>query len=140
MADPVKTFEILILRPLQLGTTAGAIFLLIRGMWLWLGVCLLAVFYLGIIGSKLHPFQSAADLAEGPLDGPAASTESALLRMDEKTWIVGRACTRVGILVGVSAGIVLIVSLEYPWYAALAVGLVTVLIVGASLKVAFKTL
>lgn len=140
MADPVKKFEVLILKPMQLVLTAAAIFFIVKTMWLWLAACVLGLFYLGIIGSKLHPLQSAADLAKGPLTGPAADIESALLRMDEKRRLVGQACTRVGILVGVSAGILLIAILEWPWYMALVGGWGAIVVVGALLSIAFKSL
>ena len=61
MNDPAKHFEIVILRPLQIVFLVSAAVFLLTGMWLWLAGCAVAVLYLGIVGSKLHPFQSASE-------------------------------------------------------------------------------
>jgi hypothetical protein len=66
--DPAKHFEIVILRPLQIAFLVSAAVFLLKGMWLWLAGCAVAVLYLGIVGSKLHPFQSASDLSKGALN------------------------------------------------------------------------
>lgn len=138
MADRAKRFEIVILRPLQILFVVSAVVFLLKGVWLWLAGCALGVSYLGVVGSKLHPLQSASDLAKGPLQGPSGSIESELLPREVKQMLVGHACTRVGILVGLTIGVVLWATLGWRWYFALPVALATMLFSGASLKLAFK--
>ena len=139
MADPVRQFEIVIMRPFQVLILGAATATVFRGQWLWLVGCVLALFYLGIVGSKLHPLQSASALAQGPLDGPAALVESAVLTVDDKRWLVGQACTRVGILVGVALFIVLLGALGWQWYWAASAASAVMIISGAVLKVIFGT-
>jgi len=59
----LRKFELLVLRPLFIAFLGSGIVLALWSHW-WLAAgCVLAVAYLGTIGSKLHPLQSAfADL------------------------------------------------------------------------------
>jgi hypothetical protein len=139
MTDQIKRFELLILRPLQIALLLSALVTIIRAQWLWLGCSLLGLFYLGIVGSKLHPLQSASELAEGPVEGRAARIESTLLPPGLKQMLVGHACTRVGILIGLAAGVVLWGALGWRWYFALLVAWFILMFVGATLKVVFGT-
>jgi hypothetical protein len=140
MADISKRFEILILRPLDILFLVSAVFFLVKGMWWWFAGCVVGIIYLGIVGSKLHPFQSASDLAQGPIEGPAARIESELLPQKVKQMLVGHACTRVGILVGVTVGVISLAAFGWRWYFALLIGWIIMLISGALLKLAFKTI
>lgn len=139
MTSQAKRFEIVILRPLQIVFLISAVAFLFQCMWWWLGGCFLGLLYLGIVGSKLHPLQSATDLAKGPLDGPAAQIESELIPAEPKKMLVGHACTRVGILLGVTTGVVVSLAVGWSWYLALPIALVTMLSTGALLKMAFRT-
>lgn len=140
MADQAKRFEIAVLRPLQLVLLASAVLFLFRGMWWWLAGCLLSVFYLGIVGSKLHPLQSTSDLAQGPTQGTAARLESELLPLSVKQMLVGHACTRVGIFIGFAVGVGSWSALGWRWYFALLLACFGMLVSGALLKLAFKTI
>ena len=85
---------------MQIATLVMAGIFLFQARWWWLGATVLGVLYLGAIGAKLHPLQSASDLAEGPLGGPAARAESEALPPEVKRLLVSRACTKVAIRVG----------------------------------------
>ena len=74
-----KRFEVVVLRPLPVVFVVSAVVFLFKGMWWWLAGCAVGLLYLGIVGSKLHPLQSAASLAHGPTEGPAARMESEIL-------------------------------------------------------------
>jgi hypothetical protein len=63
MSDLTKRFELLVLRPLWVAAVAALIFLALRAQWVWLVAPVVAMFFLGVIGSKLHPLQSAKELA-----------------------------------------------------------------------------
>ena len=139
MADKIRRFEVFILRPLQIAFLVSAVVLLLKTLWLGLVGCVLCSFYLGIIGSKLHPLQSASELAKGPLEGRAARIESELLPAGVKQMLVSHACTRVGILIGLSTAIILWSAFGWRWYFALLVAFVSMILVGAILKVAFRT-
>ena len=108
-------------------------------MWWWLAGCAIGASYLGIVGSKLHPLQSAADLAQGPLEGPAARIESEALPVEVGRMLVGHACTRIGIFLGLVGGVVSWAGFGLSWYFALAVAWLIMLLTGALLKLAFKT-
>ena len=53
-------FEPVVLRPLQFAFLLAGLVCLLSGNWWPLAGCVAGVFYLGIIGSKLHPLQSAS--------------------------------------------------------------------------------
>ncbi len=137
MPDQVRQFEVVILRPLWVALLATAGLLALGGHWLWLGGALLGVFYLGVIGSNLHPLQSAGDLATGPLTGPAALQEALLLPAQLQAPLVGHACTRVALLVGVASGAILFLALGLPWYIGLTGVLLGTPLAGAFLKLFF---
>src|ERR1043166_2163782 len=100
MMDGITRLEKVILRPLQIVYFLLGLVFLLNGMW-WLVVgSLVGVFYVGIIGSKLHPLQAAHDLAKGPSENPAAELEAELLPLGVKRLLVNHACTKVGILIG----------------------------------------
>ncbi len=139
MANQAKRFEIVILRPLLVVLLVSAVAFIFQGMWLWLVSCALGLLYLGIVGSKLHPLQSASDLAKGPLQGSSARIESELLPPEVKQILVDHACTRVGILVGLAIGVLVWAALGWSWYFVLLVVWITTLLTGALLKLAFKT-
>jgi hypothetical protein len=139
MIDRAKQFEIGILRPLQIVFLASCVFFVIKGMCLWLFGCVLGVIYLGIIGSKLHPLQSATDLSKGPLESLGAQLESELLNFEIRRVIVGHACTRVGILLGISTGALFWGFLGLRWYFSILIALVVTGIIGGLLKFLFKT-
>lgn len=133
-----KRFEVVVLRPLQVVFLVSAVVVLLKGMWWWLAGCAVGVFYLGIVGSKLHPLQSAVALAQGPTDGPAARIESEVLPVEAKQMLLGHACTRTGILLGVAGGVVSWAAFGLSWYFALVVASLVMMLAGALLKLAFK--
>ena len=141
----LKRFEILILRPLYI-ILIGAVFwetifsFTFKPMWLFVGVTLIGIFYLGIIGSKLHPYQSASNLAKGPLKGKAWVREQEILTPEMERLLVGHACTRVGILFGIMSGFILWFIMGWRWYFAIIVAWFINIIVGALLKLIFKTI
>ena len=139
MTDQAKRFEIAILRPLQIVFLISAVVFLFKGMWWWLVGCVVSLFYLGIVGSKLHPLQSASDLAQGPIQGTNARIEPELRPPAVRQMLVGHACTRVGILIGFAVGVVSWAALGWRWYFALLFGLLGILLSGALLKLTFKT-
>ena len=140
MINQVRQFELAILRPLQLAFFAAAIIAGFTRHWFWLGGCVLAFLYLGTVGSKLHPFQTASELASGPLTNPAADREAALLSPGAKSGLVGVACTRIGILLGFAAGLVFWFALDWRWYFALPAAWLVLMFSGAFLKVAFRAI
>lgn len=115
------------------------LFFVATAHWLWLVGSIAALFYLGIVGSKLHPLQSARELARGPTAGEAAAAEAASLPDDVKTLLVGHACTRVALLLGSVAAFVSIAGLRFPWYVGLGCAWSAALLVGAALKLGFGT-
>jgi len=139
LSDPVRRFEMAMLRPVQLLILGTGAVVLLRGLWWWLGGCVLGLVYLGIVGSKLHPLQTGSALAQGPLEGPAAVAESAALTPDDKRWLVGQACARMGILVGLALFVVLLGALGWRWYWAVPVACAGAIFSGALLKVVFGT-
>jgi len=52
--------------------------------------------------------------------------------------LVGQACTRVGLLLGVAGGVVLVSTLRLPWYVGLAGVLLSTSLTGALLKLFFS--
>lgn len=131
-------FEKLVLRPLQLVMLLAGLAFLLSGKWWLLAACVAGIFYLGSIGAKLHPLQSVADLAQGPTGGPAARAEAAALPPAVKLRLVSHACTRVGLLLGIAAGVTAWAGFGLAWYVYVPVALITCIIMGAALKLAFK--
>lgn len=133
----IRRFEVAVLRPLQLMLLAEAVVMLLCARWWWSVAGVIGLLYLGTVGSKLHPLQSTSHLIQGPLKGRAAILESSLLPVDTERWLVGSACTRVGILLGVAIFLALL-ELNWHWYAAGLVSLGGLVVVGATLKLIFK--
>ena len=138
MVAQIKRFEIVVLRPLQIVFLVSAVLFLFKGLWWWLAGCAVGVFYIGIVGSKLHPLQSAADLAQGPIKGSSARIESETLSVEVKQMLVGHACTNTGILLGVSGGVISWATFGLSWYFAIVLIWLIMLLTGALLKLAFK--
>ena len=139
MTDLIRRFEIYILRPLHILFIGSALVFLFNGMWILLVGCLICLFFLGIIGSKLHPSQSASDLALGPLNNPVAKKELEHLSDETKRMLIGFACTKTALLVGFATGLVLWGGLSWHWYYALLVAWISILFFGGFLKTIFNT-
>ena len=137
MEGHARRFEAMILRPLQVAFIFAAIPLAVRESWWWIAGGIIALLCLGSIGSALHPLQSASELAQGPLNGPAASAEARVLPPPVQAALVGGACTRVGLLLGLAVLCVLWWAFAMAWYAALVVAWITAMAVGVALKLAF---
>ena len=137
MTDRIKRFETTILRPTWLFFVLAALYFAVNTMWWWGVGCVLAVFYIGTIGSKLHPLQSATELAKGPTTGPAANAEADLLPDGVQAHLVGHACTRLGIVIGISVGVAIWGLLGWHWYWALLLGWFTLSFGGGLLKFLF---
>lgn len=133
----IRSFEAFVLRPLWVGLIAGGIYSALNGRWFWVGGCLIGCIYLGAVGAKLHPFQSAADLAKGPLTNPVATVETESLSPAEVTWLISFASTKVAFLVGVIVGIWLISEARWRWYLALPLAFVVIVAASVALKFAF---
>jgi hypothetical protein len=134
----IRSFELFVLRPCSVLLLLSAVIFIVKGMWFLLGGSILGLFYLGIIGSKLHPLQSASGLAQGPTRSIGALAEAEALSSETQELLVSHACTRVGLLFGVSVGVLSWVLLGWSWYFALTFGFMTSLFIGAGLKVTFK--
>lgn len=76
MTEPITRFELTILRPLWGLVIVGMLAAMFATRWCWVGGGLLALVYIGAIGSGLHPSPTAGDLPEGPLNGMASVLES----------------------------------------------------------------
>ena len=139
MLNPVQAFERRVLRPLQFLLLTLIIFSGIEQDWWWIGGAIVALFYLGTIGAKLHPRQTASNLAKGPLGGAAAQREAASLSATEKTQLVGHASTRVSLLIGIYGFAATYGPLGLRWYWCAAIAWVTLLLMGSVLKLAFRT-
>ncbi len=113
--EPVVQFERGILAPLQALLVVCAVAFLAEGMWLWLAFSAAGLFYLGTIGARLHPLQSARDLAAGPWSNPVARLEQRLLAGPVQRALLRKACARVGILAGSGAGLITLFGLHWSW-------------------------
>lgn len=140
MANKALRFELVILRPLQLAFVVLILTCLFQGMWWWSGGCVVAILCLGLVGANLHPLQAASDLARGPTKTSAAQKESELLPPEIVNALVNRACTAVGILIGLTIGVCLWGAIGWSCYAAVPLALVLAVLTGAVLKLAFKTI
>ena len=103
-------------------------------------MCAVGVFYIGIIGANLHPLQSASELARGPLTNPMAKKELKSISPQQANLLVGHACTRVGILIGVGMGIIVFNLYHWSWLLSGISGIVSSVITGSILKLTFKTM
>jgi hypothetical protein len=138
MSGKLIKFELFILRPLWALFIFSIFAFVFKTMWWWLIGSASGLFYLGIIGSNLHPLQSAKFLAQGPLENPEARVEAAILPIEVKRLLLGHACTRVGILFGASVAIVSFAGFGLSWYLAVVAGWTTTMLSGAGLKMAFE--
>jgi len=138
VADQVRQFQVTLLRPLYVLLLVSTIVALFNGRWWWLACCVVGAYYLGVIGSKLHPLKSAVELSQGPLEGAAARVESVVLPAEVKQLLVGLVCTRVGIFLGVVGGAASWAYLGIRWYFAIVVAWIIMLLAGALLKVTFR--
>ena len=134
-ADPVRRFELRVMRPLQLVLIGTAVFNLVRGEWWLLGGAVVGSFYLGVIGSGLHPLQTAMDLMQGTVEGPAAVREAETLSLRQKQGLVVRATRRVGIGFGFATFGVLLYTLGWKWYASLLVAWVSMILSSVLLRI-----
>ena len=136
--DPVRDFEVRVLRPIWIALIGMAIVLALSGDWIWLGASVFAVLLVGVIGSQLHPLQSASNLAQGPLESHASHREITFAN-ELRRVLVDRACLHVGMFLGVVAFVVAFWAIGVRWYVAGFVACFVLLVSGALLKVAFKT-
>ena len=116
------------------------IFFTINKFWFLLVGSFLGLFYLGIIGSSLHPLQTAVDLAKGPLNNPVAKEELETISRGQSNILVGNACTRVGILLGFGLGVISFSIYHITWFIAIIIGIFFMCITASILKVIFRTM
>jgi hypothetical protein len=65
MTNPVRRFETTVLRPFWVLTLAASVFAAFHSAWGSVAVGVILLWYLGIVGSSLHPLQTGLDLAKG---------------------------------------------------------------------------
>lgn len=135
----IKRFEVFILRPLWVIFFCFLILFVFKGMWLFVCGAIVSFLYIGVVGSKLHPHQTASDLAKGPLTSEAAVAESKNLSPEMKKTLVDRACTEIGILIGIASGFILWIIVGWHWYFAFIIAITVYPLIGTSLKLIFKT-
>ena len=135
-----RRFETIILRPLYLLCIVLAVVFLLNAKWVWLAGCAVCLFYLGIIGSKLHPSLSPSELAKGPLTASAARLEAQQLTSQSEQTLLRHACTHVAILIGLFAAVSLWAGLGLHWYFTIPIACVAVLVTGSLLKLAFDAI
>ena len=140
MISPIKRFEATVLKPMQILILIVAVALLLRRLWWGVPACILSLFYLGVVGFKLHPLQTAPELSQGPVAGPAAIREAEFLPIHLQVSLVSQACTRIGMLIGTGLALVLLAVFGWHWYWALAVFWLATLAVAAALKLAFRAI
>jgi hypothetical protein len=136
-ADPIRRFELSYLRPLWAGMILLTLAAAVNSRWWWVAGGALSVLYVGVIGAKLHPGLSAAQLSQGPLTSEAAIAESNAMARAEKAALVFRACHRVSYLLAAWFAALLMAAFSWRWYAAVPAALLAASSVGAILIVAF---
>lgn len=136
-AARLRTFEVRVLRPIHVALILGAIFAGFNGRWWWVGGCVVGMLYVGAVGARLHPLQSARDLANGPLDNPVAAIEASSLSAEDVYWILSTAIRKVSFLVGVVTGALLLSEAHWRWYAAVPLAVVVALIHRVALTAGF---
>lgn len=137
MKNCIKYFEMIVIRPLWIVTLVVAVVSLFReSCWLSIG-CAIGLLCIGGIGSGMHPLQSARDLSQGPLKGPAAVREAVMLAQEDQLVLVRQACTKVGILIGIALFVVLLTISHWHWYWAALVAFFGCVNVAAVLRAAF---
>jgi MFS family permease len=138
--NQLRRFEVFVLRPLNVLTGVAAVVLLVEHRWVLGALCVAGSFYVGLVGASLHPLQSARQLARGSIDTPAATLEAELLPSEVKNQLVDRACTWVGLFLGLATAGLLYAGLSWRWYAVFPVAAFCVMVSGACLKLIFQTL
>ena len=119
IADPVKRFELWFLRPLWGITIVTILAAAINLRWWWVVGGVLSVIYLGVIGAKLHPSQSAMELAQGPITSASAIADSNAMARAERAALLLRACYRVAHLLMAWSAACFMVVLGWRWYVAI---------------------
>jgi hypothetical protein len=127
----------MVVRPIWVITIAVAVVELFRGSWWALGGCCIGVLLINGVGSGLHPLQSSHDLSQGPLNGPGAIREAAILTTADQLVLVSQACTKFAILVGITLIVVFLAIAHWHWYWAVLAAWFGCVIVGGGLKFAF---
>ena len=119
IADPVKRFELWFLRPLWGITIVTILAAAINLRWWWVVGGVLSVIYLGVIGAKLHPSQSAVELAQDPITSAAEIADSNAMARAERAALLLRACYRVAHLLMAWSAACFMVVLGWRWYVAI---------------------
>lgn len=117
----------------------AAVVFLVGFHWWWLAGAIIGSFYISFIGQGIHPRQTVSDLSEGSISGAAATREEISLSDLEHRRLLSQACTRVGILCGVTIGVVLVGTLGWRWYFAGIGSFISLVFIGAILKVLFRS-
>jgi hypothetical protein len=137
MSNNLRRFEIAILRPMWGATILLAGISLLSRWWWSLGGCCAALFYLGTIGSKLHPLQSGHDLSAGPTKSPGAVREATILTTSDQLLLVTDASIRVAVLIGISTFAFLVGVKHWRWYWDILVSLVVTVNIASVLRAIF---
>jgi hypothetical protein len=136
--DPIRRFELSYLRPLW----GMMIFLMVAAAvcsrWWWAVGGAFSILYVGVIGAKLHPSLSAAQLSQGPLTSTAAIAESSEMDRVEKAAIVKRACHRVAYLLTAWSTACFLFVFGWRWYVAIPAAIFVSALIGGLLIVAFE--
>lgn len=137
--DPIRRFEVSILRPIFAVFIATVAFAAVNSLWMLVLGGVAGMFCCGAIGASLHPLQSAGDLSEGPLNGKAAIIEALALPQSIKIELVSLACTLTAMLIGCTASIVLLAMFNWRWWSSVLVGFSALMFLGGLLKFAFRS-
>lgn len=130
-------FEVFVLRPVWLAILGAAVFCLVSALWWWLAGAMVAAFWAGAIGAKLHPLQSASTLAKGPLNNPTARIED-LLPSRLQGRLLQRASAEVAMLVAAICAFLLIGVLGWRWYFAIPLVWLVVFVLYGALRTSFR--
>jgi hypothetical protein len=98
----LKRFERMILRPLFFFYLGGALYSLLTGLWLLLGVWVLSLFFHGVIRSGIHQSKLFSQFG----------------------YAVHYGSNRVAILLGLDVVAILWIVIGWRWYVAVAVGFI----------------
>jgi hypothetical protein len=137
VADPIRRFELFFLRPLWAVTVLVTVAAAVKAQWWWAAGGVLAIPYVGVIGAKLHPSLTAAQLSDGPLTGEAAVRESAAMHLTDKNNLVAHACNRVAHLMAFVLAAYLMAVAGWRWYLGLPAAFFGSALLGGLLRVAF---
>jgi hypothetical protein len=133
----VRRLETGVIRPLWAAAIIAAVTAGFTRHWWSLAAAIIAAFCLGLIGSGLHPLQTARDLAEGPLEGPASIPDERLVSGNTQLVLVGRACTRLALLLGFAVAWIAFASLHLRWFIGLPMAWLGAVLMGGFLKYRF---